>query len=409
MEKKINEALMQYVVKPKSPNPSSTVWTPRAAALLEVIGLGYGKSLPLRHHPPHPQARTHGLREYNPRIFSFNQMRNMVRMLTGIDETRYMEIVEASAQYHLSNKYDFFFYLTEQLNAANLFSSQLVLVDNCNVLDEYTMHFMEYLVQDSTDGRIVFLAFTTEPTFLFSEKIRLGYLDNDEIQQVLGSLFDSEATDLAAQGEVLLNITGGNLFIIERLLNRFYAKGKPKKFELTNYLDDKLSVEGLFAEMVVELTPRQHQLAVLIFLMDSRATEEQIFEHFDDKPLDKDLEALEANGMVQVRNNRLIINKTAVFRDYYLTRPPEEQRKTVREFLKNADDLNISPLSQTYYHYLFRDAAAQGGGAHHLVSGTGVRPQHPAQPVQRPAGEDRQSRKAGAAAQGPRRHQQTAE
>ncbi|MCD4828177.1 MAG: sigma 54-interacting transcriptional regulator [Candidatus Cloacimonetes bacterium] len=362
MDKKINDVLMRYVVKPDIIDSVIEHIEEPGSCIVEVIGpTGTGKSYLCERLQQTMAERKIEYREYAPRIFSFNQVRNLVCLLTGIDDDQYSTLVNSSEQFKLTNRYDFFYFLSEKLSEQEHFDSQIVLLDNCNVLDEFTLLFMEYLVQYATDKRIVFLTFTTEPTFLFSKKVKLEYLDTDEIHQVLTSLFDSDKTELITQSEVLLNITGGNLFIIERLLNRFYGKSsrkgnKGRNFDLSNYLDDKLSVERIYRDFTEGLTQRRHQLAVLVFLIDGRASREQIEEMFDGKPLGKDLDILIDEGLVMIRNDRLVIGKTAVFRNYFLERPADEQRKTVREFLKKAaEPLGITPFGQSYYQFIVND------------------------------------------------------
>ncbi len=351
MDKKVNRALLQYVTKPETIKEITGILKHNDSQLIEIVGpSGSGKTYFYERLKQILEEQQTQFKSFSAEMFRFNQFGKLIHLLSSITQDEYFKLVDHAQQFNLNSKYDFYYYLTETLNQEKKLNSQLVLVDDCNLLDQYTLDFIQYLVQYAHDKRINFITFTNHDTFPFSHKIHLEFLSDDQILQVLDTLFPDEEKKLDSDAEILHNLTEGNIFVLEHFLNRFFVDGKPQHFDLSQYLDEKLTAQTIHSVLTESLNAKQLDLAVSIFLLDQDATDEKL--QLLCKYTQADLDKLVTNDIVRVIENRFTIRKAVFFKTFFKSLTQDTQKKAIRNILKNADALELSAHSKAFYQYM---------------------------------------------------------
>ncbi len=358
MDKKVNRALLQYVTKPNVIKEITSTLKNKDSQLIEITGAsGTGKTYLFERLKSSLEEQDIAFKVFSAEMFRFNQFGKLIQLLSDISIEEYKKLVDHAEQFNLNSKYDFYYYLTETLNKEKKLSSKLILVDNCNLLDQYTIDFIQYLVQYAHNKKIHFIAFTNHETFPFSHKRQLEFLTADNILQVIATLFPGEEEKLDSSAEILHNLTEGNIFILEHFLNRFFENGKAQAFDLSKYLDEKITTQTIHSVLTESLNPKQLDLAVNIFLLDQEATEEKL--NLLCKYTKSDLTKLITNDIIRERDDRYAVRKAVFFKSFFKNMPQDVQRKAIRNILKNADKLELSAHSKAFYQYLIGEYNAK--------------------------------------------------
>ncbi len=351
MDKKVNRALLQYVTQPETIKEINNLLKKEDSQLVEVVGpSGSGKTYLFERLKQALDEQRTEYKLFTAEMFCFNQFSTLIQMMSGISKDEYYEIVDKAQPFRLNRKYDFYYYLTENLSHQRRLDSQLILIDNCNLLDQYTIDFIQYFIQYAHDRKIHFVTFTNHETFPFSNKITLSFLSADHIKQVIENLFPDEDAKTASKAEILHNLTDGNIFILEHFLNRFFEKGKPKAFDLSKYLDEKITTQTIHSVLTESLNPKQLDLAIYTFLMDQNATDERL--QLLCKHTQSDLDKLIENDIIRKKDDRYMIRKAVFFKYFFKSMTQEIKKKAIRNILKNADKLELSPHNKAYYQYM---------------------------------------------------------
>jgi Nif-specific regulatory protein len=343
MVSRIKEILSTHVVKPEMIDSIQKRVADKHGKIIEVIGSsGTGKSYIARQLTE--LLATRNCLRYSPRVFRFNQVYDLLHLLTGLSEKDWNKLIAESKGLSLKNKFDFFFFLTEHLKEKNVFKPAVVLIDDCTLLDQYTVDFIHYLDQYIPDKQIFCIVFTNEPTFLFSEKIELSYLSGDDILQVLTVLFEKTGNDLTRQSQILRNITSGNIFLIEYLLSQFFQGGKQKKFNLSNFLDEKLTVLDIFRSHLEGMSPKLRDLLINIFILDGSASADSIPALVPKgTKLKNDLETLIDEGWIEEISGNYLVSKPMTMKQWFMGLPSDDQKKWIRPILKATKEAKLVP------------------------------------------------------------------
>ena len=243
--------------------------------VIEIIGeSGSGKSFMFEklNHLMQKSDISHDI--FIPNIFKFNQFREIVKKIATITDDEFNNYLKEAEQYQFTNKYDLFYFLTERLSEDKKFHSQILVVYECFYLDQYCIDFMQYLVQYPLKQNIIFIAFTREKTFPFSEKLYLKNPRIDDIRFILSKMFPDTNRDFTAESEIINSISHGNLYIIQYILENFFEQDKD--IDLSNYLDQKISVNSIYEQKISNLNESELTLLYVIFLLDTQASKDQI-------------------------------------------------------------------------------------------------------------------------------------
>lgn len=268
--------------------------------LLEVTGKsGSGKSYlvqPLLDALSQSYSR---VEFFSPHPLCFNQFAQIIKLLCGVTETELDGLIaEHSENYHTGRKYDFFYFLTSRLEQQKLLQPAALVIDDGDVLDEFTRSYLQYLVQFAEDTGIQIVFLTQSRMFNFSEVEYVPLLNIDDLQKLLHLTFPDADLGYIKESEILHKISDGNLLIVERILFDMLSRKPMKGFDLTPYLDVNFDPYKIYAESLRDLTASQRDLLFSIFILDTEFTDERVKALGLGKTFKKDLEVLRANGFL---------------------------------------------------------------------------------------------------------------
>jgi ABC-type dipeptide/oligopeptide/nickel transport system ATPase component len=126
--------------------------------IIEMIGdSGSGKSLLLKKLIEKLDSSDIQYEYYLPRIFKYNHFREIVKLSTGIKDNKFDNLIEESQKFNFKNIYDLFYFLTEKMKEEKLLKPKnIIIYEGCH-LDNYTLEFIQYLIQYSKKIKIQFI------------------------------------------------------------------------------------------------------------------------------------------------------------------------------------------------------------------------------------------------------------
>ncbi len=300
MIKKIEQALTQFVAE-KLQLVERIVDRQREkkSHLIEILGpSGTGKSYIFKQLCLSLEETGVPYTVVLPRVFVFNQLDELVKLLFKITDAEYDGIIENSRQFSTGRKYDFFYYLTETLNKKKAFQPITVLIDDCNKMDAYTLDFLQYVVQYAPDNGLHIIVFAKDKVFTFSDIEQLEYLKTEDIRKILTILYPEAGSEFTSEGDILKNITDGNLFILEYIFNDMLSHSKSKQVDLSPYIEKRYNDQEIYKQKFKTLSKLQQDLMQWIYLLDGRATVEILSLFIKSKKLGKELLELEEQNYV---------------------------------------------------------------------------------------------------------------
>ncbi len=305
--------------------------------LIEIIGeSGTGKSYIFNSIHQALKQKNIPFEIYIPFVFKYNQLKEIVKLTTDISDEKFDEIISQTSDYDFSNRYDFFYFLTEKLSELNLFKPKTIIIFECFHLDNYTTDFIQFLIQFSEKVKIKFINFTREETFSFSQKIQLDFPDSEEIRQILAETYPNKKKNYVTESEIISNISSGNFYVIEYILDHFF-KGN-KTIDLQSYLDKKISFDTIYAQRIKELTKSQEELLLAIFVLDTRATTQNLQQLLKSKSLEKDLKYLAENDLIFELDKNIYLKKVSPVKTYFFNLTGAIQKKYFKDILKDMRD-----------------------------------------------------------------------
>jgi len=206
---------------------------------------------------------------FSPHPLVLNHFSELIQVITEVtEEDLYGYYQEFRDNINSVNKYDFFFYITERLNGMELFQPFLLVIDDSDVLDNYTRDYLQYLVQYLPDAGIQIVVFSQKRLFPFSEVDNIPSLGVDDCQTLLQLTFPEKNFAGSSESEIFQKITSGNLMIIEKVL-REMKEQKPKgKFNLSPYLEKTFDAEQIYYETLEALTASQKEILAAMYILD---------------------------------------------------------------------------------------------------------------------------------------------
>lgn len=332
--------------------------------LFEIIGKsGSGKSYLITPIIASLKGSFEKIVYFSPHPVYFNHFPEIMDILTGLDEEEQFEIYEEHyAKYHTGKKYDFFYYLTELLLQRDKLQPMVLLIDDADVLDEYSRDFLQYLVQYAADVSIQVIALSQSRVFPFSIVENLPSLGAEDIQKLLGNIFPGTEMSYISEGEILSKISGGNLMILEKIFSEI-QQAKPKGgFDLSPYLEKKYDPHEIYYQNLADLTESQLELLSTIYILDGMKSED-IAEALGRREVNSDMKAMAERGLLAVLEDSCMIQKKLSFRQWLQEDPsrfPAALQKKLLTYLKKKGvgkqiQLRLHMLSQVNNPELFTE------------------------------------------------------
>jgi Nif-specific regulatory protein len=292
MKNNINTLLSDFVLQNFiSPEEVLKKLSSEESKILEVIGeFGSGKYYIFKELVEYLTRNKFNYTGFVPSGTEYNQLKEIILASTAISKEDYEEIIIESELHNLTNKYDFFFFLTENLKRRKVLSSKLIVIYRAYNLDRYTLDFIQYLVQSASEQGIKFVTLNRQSLFTFSERFEIQRITAADIHTLLNNLYLVEKSDYTTESEILYSLTKGDAFIIRYILEELQKVGE--KLDFTSYLDKKINVQTIFEKKYKSLTKKQQELLRTIYL-DCRDCNKDLY-----KKEIQNMKALLASGMV---------------------------------------------------------------------------------------------------------------
>jgi tetratricopeptide (TPR) repeat protein len=335
MYQAVSKALLNHIGKQDLIEYISAKISLKTSQMIEVIGgSGSGKTHLYQTLCDSLTDTDTQVYQYSPSIIEINQFKPLSKLIFDLEDDIYNELIEGAKILSTDSRYDFFFYLTEKLREQEKIRSKIIVIDNCELIDRYTLDFLQYYVQYAAEERVHFIAFTSEELFPFSDKITLEYLSFSDIRNILKDIFNMSEGDLKIQSELLYTLSNGNIYIIEHLIRDFMRNNKNKDFNLKSYLDKQISLGTIYSDEIEALKDSEKELLYSIFLLDRQANPENIQKYLkkinsklDTATLQKNLDRMLDEDFIETNNYVYRIKKLRPFSDFFLQLPAADRSK----------------------------------------------------------------------------------
>ncbi|HPR18851.1 MAG TPA: hypothetical protein PLD62_11460, partial [Candidatus Cloacimonadota bacterium] len=127
--------------------------------IIEVIGEpGSGKAVIFQYISEQINAENTSF--YLPSQLKSNHFWELLRLLVDISDEEFEELILAADSFEINRKYNFFYFITEKLNAKHLLNEKNIIIYEARYLDQYTLDFIQYLVNYSENVVIQFVVFS---------------------------------------------------------------------------------------------------------------------------------------------------------------------------------------------------------------------------------------------------------
>lgn len=304
--------------------------------LIEIVGpSGTGKSYLFKKLSQVLLSKNILHQKFIPRYFAFNQIHDLIRLVSKIAEEDFYRDIRSAWDYETNSKYDFFFYLSDVLIQKDLLKPTVLLIDNADLLDQYTIDFIQYLVQYASDKRIHIITFNSAELFPFSKKKTLQYIKAKDIQHILADIFPNEKKTFQSEAEIIENITGGNVFLIENVINNSYNEEKSSKFEFQKQISRVSNVESLVIERLNSLEESELECMIYVWLFDRKGDIHNINALMKSKEskTEKILNKLYADHYIGLINESYYVRKVSFFDEYFKQLDYDKRQKYIQNVI----------------------------------------------------------------------------
>lgn len=253
---------------------------------------------------------------FSPHPLSYNHLPELVQIITGLDYAAQLKIYEKHKKhYHTGRKYDFFYYITEEFVQRELLKPLVLLVDDADVLDDYSSKFLQYLVQSAPDAGIQIIALSQSRQFPFSTVETMPDFTAEELQKLLGMVFPDSGLSYISEGEILHNISGGNLMILEKIFSELSRNYKDKKLDLSPYLEKTYDAHEIYIQNLESLEQGQLELLLASYILDGMSISE-VAKALGRRSYKADSNILTELGFLAMVEDRIIVQKKRAFREW---------------------------------------------------------------------------------------------
>ena len=301
--------------------------------IIEIIGdSGSGKSLVLKKLIENLDDSGIQYQSYLPRIFKYNHFRDIVKLSTGIDDKKFDNLIEESQKFNFINIYDLFYFLTEKMNEEKLLKPKnIIIYEGCH-LDNYTLEFIQYLIQYSTKIKIQVIIFTRKETFSISQKMNIPVPRTEEIRLIIKSIYPEVKANLKTESQIVENISRGNLFILNYVLEN--AVKKEKTFDFKTYIDKKPDIKTIYLQKIGKLNEDQQKILLSILLFDTNATTDNLKKIINPAVLSKSIKELLKKKLIFVIDTKYFVKKATITKDFFLSLPVSKRKKIYQPIIE---------------------------------------------------------------------------
>lgn len=250
---------------------------------------------------------------FSPHPFKFNHLQDLLKHVTSLDNAEIKNLLFSHPKTIGSNKkHDFFYYLSNKIHQKNALKSCILIIDDSDLLDEYSRDFLSYLIQSSEDIGIHVIAFSRSKLFPFSETDYLHPLSVENIDVLVSKSFPDKQYSYIKDSEILKSISDGNLLIINTILTEM-AQSKKKEIDVSNYLDKHYNTEEIYLNKLKSLSENQKKLMLFIFFMVGFSSTANLSSIQPNKTLHKDLDVLLKTDLIYSVDKEWMVHKKTSF------------------------------------------------------------------------------------------------
>lgn len=279
--------------------------------LLEITGKsGSGKSYLIEPLIDSLQGNYTRIEYFSPHPLNFNHFTEIVKLVSTISDKELEALLTTHKEkYHTGKKYDFFYFITEQLKSSGLLGGSVVIIDDCDVLDEYSRDYLQYLVQYAEEAGIQIVTLSQKRLFHYSEVETINPVSVDDLQKLLYSLFPNKDFAYASESEILSRISDGNLMILEKILSEMLANKPKPNFDLSPYLEKTFEAAQIYQQALESLSKSQMELLMGLLVMGGLPISEKVNWLSTSKSYDKDMAKLIEAGLISIFREQYIVQK----------------------------------------------------------------------------------------------------
>jgi len=279
--------------------------------LVEISGRsGSGKSYLIGTLVEHLKERYDRISVYSPYPYYFNQFGQVLRILTHIPESRMHEMIASHYEnYRTGRKYDFFYYLTLQLQEQGYLTPSVLIVDDCDVLDPFTRDFLQYLVHSAEDCGIQIVAISQKRLFPFAAVEYIPSLNIDDLGKLLHFAFPDQELSYVTESEILQRISDGNLMVVQKILQEMLREKPAGGLDMSTFLEKTYDPGQLFRDDLDSLTPSQKELLIAMFLLGDDFNDDRAAQLGLKKNLARDTNELKKMGLLGCIHDSCVVQK----------------------------------------------------------------------------------------------------
>lgn len=269
-----------------------------------------------------------------PHPLCFNQFERLVEIISGIEPKQLAALItDYQGKLRTGNKHDFFYYITLKLQELELLKPMLLIVDDCETLDEFSREFLQYLVLFAEGAGIQIVAITHKKLFSFSSFEHIPSLTTDDLEQILRLVFPEEELGYVSGGEVLQRISGGNLLVLEAIFEEM--KQKNKGFDLAPFLERSYDPVQLFQACLGELSASQKDLLLSMYVLGEELDTATVRALGLSKNLKKDSARLARLNLLSVIDEKYRVQKKNLLHEWLSSHPGEFSRELRQALTKH--------------------------------------------------------------------------
>ena len=362
MEDKIITEITNFIAK-KYANVSKIIANLDSdkSEIIEIIGQrGSGKSHLFKEIIKNLADRKALTKYYIPSIYKYNHFRELLKLITTIDDATFDELIKQSLPYEFTNRFDLFYFLTENLKKKNKFRALTVVIYESYNLDKYTIDFLQYITQYLSEANINFIIFTRKETYPFSIKEEIELLSVKDIETIIKKVFDGKQKDFTSESEIIYNISRGNLFIVQYLLKNYFSKNDTLDVE-SSYLGKKIDFSKIYKQEIEKFDKLTRDVLFSILLLGFKATKTNLKNIFSGKNIAKKLKILSNKQFILKLEEHYYVKKLGIVKTYaqkldtnlknqiinYLNKYDEI---TLKLLLKKADSAEVKKIAKYLYY-----------------------------------------------------------
>lgn len=351
MEIGTNQAMEKYIVEKISKlSKLLNKLEEKGSSLIEVTGnAGTGKSLLFKNLIQRLEEKKSYYHVLTPSIFGQNHFKEFIQLITGISDKDFKTIHDLSKDYKTGQKYDFFFFFSEQLKIRDFARPCIMLIDDCHLLDSYTRDYIQYIVNYWEDIPLKVVTFTPVSSFTFSEQFVLDFLTEEDIVKILTVSFPNMKSDFLNEAEIIKNISKGNLYIVNHIVSSL-AKSRGT-LDLTGFIDKNLDSFEIHGAIIKALTPIQKEILSYIYILDKHA-EYKILKNLFPEELDKNLKILEKSYLVIHYKANYFIHKVSSYQHYFDSLPIKNFQTQIEKCVEILKQFKLESYNIVNYYIL---------------------------------------------------------